>query len=144
MKNLICILLFISFIKGVDAQNLVLNGGFNQMIGCPTALSMIDSTAFWTNPTINGTPDYFHQCGNPFFAGVPVNGLGYQQPFNGEGYAGVHRWQQGLINYREYLHGELATPLVAGQCYYFEMYISLANFSEYNSPDIGVLFSDTM
>jgi hypothetical protein len=126
------------------AQNLVINGSFDQVIGCPTALSMIDSTASWQNPTINGTPDFFHVCGSPFFAGVPMNGLGYQQPHSGESYAGIHRFQLGLVNYREYLEGSFNTPLIAGQCYYFEMYISLSNFSEYTSPDIGVLFSDTL
>jgi hypothetical protein len=128
----------------VFAQNLVPNSGFDQMIGCPTALSMLDSTASWQNPTINGTPDFFHQCSSPFFAGVPVNGLGYQQPHGGESYAGIHRFQEGLIEYREYLEVGLVAPLVAGQCYYFEMYISLSNFSKYTSPDIAVLFSDTL
>jgi len=126
------------------AQNLVINGSFDQVIGCPTALSMLDSTASWQNPTINGTPDFFHVCGSPFFAGVPMNGLGYQQPHSGESYAGIHRFQLGLMNYREYLEGSFSNPLIAGQCYYFEMYISLSNFSEYTSPDIGVLFSDTL
>src|SRR5688572_21579405 len=87
------------------AQNLVMNGSFDQVLGCPTALSMLDSTASWQNPTINGTPDFFHVCSSPFFAGVPMNGLGYQQPHSGESYAGIHRWLPSAINYREYMEG---------------------------------------
>jgi hypothetical protein len=126
------------------AQNLVMNGSFDQVLGCPTALSMLDSTASWQNPTINGTPDFFHVCSSPFFAGVPMNALGYQQPHSGESYAGIHRWLPSAINYREYMEGNFTSPLIAGQCYYFEMYISLSNFSEYTSSAIGVLFSDTL
>ncbi|HEX5000914.1 MAG TPA: T9SS type A sorting domain-containing protein [Bacteroidia bacterium] len=143
MKLFCTFLLVVALSCGASAQNLVLNGGFDQMLGCPTALSMIASSEFWMNPS-NGTPDYFHQCASPFFAGVPINQLGFQFPHSGEAYGGIHRWQDGLINFREYLEGTLSAPLVAGTCYHFEMFISLANFSKFNAPDIGVLFSDTL
>src|SRR4030095_12118487 len=141
MKTLVC-LLTILVTSRTGAQNLVLNGDFELFYSCPTALSMIDSAQFWSNATINGTPDYFHQCSNPFFAGVPVNQLGYQPPHRGEGYAGVYR-RQGRNNYRGYMEGELASPLTAGTCYHFEMFINLSNFMKHTASNIGAFFTDT-
>ncbi len=143
MKTLYSLLIILFVSSGTRAQNLVLNGDFALFYSCPTALSMIDSVQFWNNATINGTPDYFHQCSNPFFAGVPVNQVGYQLPHSGEEYAGLYLWQ-GNNNYREFMEGQLSAPLTSGTCYHFEMYLSLSNYMKHTASNIGVFFSDTM
>ncbi len=144
MKTLVCLLILLLGSSGTKAQNLILNGDFGNFISCPTTLGMIDSAEFWINATINGTPDYFYQCSSPLFAGVPQNQVGFQQPHSGEGYGGLYLWQPLMINYREYMEGQLSTPLTAGACYHFEMFISLANFMKHTASNIGVFFSDTL
>jgi hypothetical protein len=47
-------------------------------------------------------------------------------------------------NWNEYIEVALTTTLAANQCYFFEMYISLANNCFRTSDDIGVYFSDTL
>lgn len=143
MKKLICIFMLFLATARSDAQNLVLNGDFEIYSSCPVALSMIDSATFWSNATNNGTPDYFHYCGNPLFAGVPQNAIGYQSPYTGEGYAGLYLWQGGN-NYREFMIGQLSSSLVTGTCYHFEMFISLANRVKHTASNIAVYFSDTI
>jgi hypothetical protein len=88
------------------------------------------------------SPDYFNQC-STYCPGVcvPENEFGYQLARSGSGYAGVYLF---IGNYREYIETPLQSPLVAGTCYYFEMYVSLANYnSTETTDDIGVYFSDT-
>src|SRR4030095_4183480 len=87
------------------------------------------------------SPDYMNACANPLPAGVPQNGVGYQQTHSGEGYAGCYLTGGGF--YTEYIQVHLAAPLVAGNEYLFKMYAVLHNKSETASDDIGAYFSVT-
>jgi type IX secretion system substrate protein len=147
-KPLLPFIFFLFFIFNVKGQNLVPNGDFEQYSACPTGLSQLDSALSWFNPfsnTLISSPDYFNQCaGASALAGVPQNSIGYQNARSGFGYAGIHRFYRFLPNYREYIECTLTSPLIAGTCYYFEMYINLANSSIFNASDIGVYLSDTL
>jgi OmpA-OmpF porin, OOP family len=147
-KSLLLFIFFLLIIFNVKGQNLVPNPDFEQYSGCPTNISQLDSALFWFNPfsnTLISSTDYFNQCaGTSAVAGVPQNSISYQNAHSGFGYAGIHRFYMFLPNYREYIECMLTSPLVAGTCYYFEMYINLANSSIYNASDIGVYLSDTL
>lgn len=144
-KAILLSLLMIFILTTGKSQNLIQNGDFEQYISCPVSFSQIDSTIGWTTPTALVSTDYFNTCALlSSFVGVPVNqGTGYQYPQSGNAYAGLF-----LLAFapdsREYLETELTTPLTAGQCYNFEMYVNVLNGVKYTSDDIQVYFSDTL
>ncbi|MEP7170822.1 MAG: T9SS type A sorting domain-containing protein [Bacteroidota bacterium] len=140
--NSIIIGLF-SLITAAKGQNLVSNGDLEQYSGCPDNYSELDSAVSWINPTLNASPDYYNAC-SATNVNVPNAAPGYQQAFNGVAYAGCYLWLAGNFNYRENIEAPLISPLIAGTCYHFEMYISLAEISGYTTADIGVYFSDTL
>jgi PKD repeat protein len=72
---------------------------------------------------------------------MPHNGIGYQQSHDGDGYAGCYFDAGGI--YTEYIHVQLASPMIAGVTYDFSMYVVLHNFSETATDDIGAYFSVT-
>lgn len=127
----------------LHAQNLVLNPGFEAYTTCPTGPGFLNAT-HWNSPSM-ASPDYFNACDQLSVAGVPLNWFGYQFPHNGNGYVGICTYlPYHLSNYREYIQGELSSPLIAGGCYYFEMYVNSANNVHYVSSDIGVYFSNSL
>lgn len=143
-------LLFVFLLSGLfaTAQNLVPNGDFEQMNGCPSWADQLDSTKFWmnTSPDVanSGSPDYFNAC-DSFYCGVPDNiYYGHQQAHSGDGYVGILLYTPNFGgNVREYIESPLTQPLTAGLLYHFEMYINVPNNFMYSTDDIGVYFSDT-
>jgi PKD repeat protein len=124
-----------------QAQNLVPNPGFEDFTTCPVGFSSFDGfVSEWVNPS-QASPDYMNACANPFPAGVPQNGVGYQQSHGGEGYAGSYYFSGDF--YTEYIQVQLTAPLVAGNEYLFNMYVVLHNKSEMATDDIGAYFSVT-
>lgn len=128
----------------LNGQNLVPNGDFELYSGCPYDYSQIDSSLFWINPSMVGTPDYYNQCASPVIVGVPVNGSGFQQAYSGGAYAGFYVWWDNSTNVREYIETPLTMPLIANSVYHFEMFVNLGNNYQYSTDDIGVYFSDTL
>lgn len=123
------------------SQNLVPNPGFEEFTQCPWGFST-NRKDFrihgWESPT-SGTPDHFNSCSTGD-SDVPVNWAGNSNAHSGKGYAGVYVWTTGQ-NYREYLQGELAEPLRAGEKYIVAFYFKLANYSVYAVNRIGLAFS---
>ena len=140
------------------AQNLVVNPSFETVTSCPLGTSELDKAAPWRDPFLNlvgdtcSTSDLYNAC-SPFGAfgvGVPNNILGSQPARTGDGYAGIIVYEgfallgcQTLFGsgWREYLHGTLTQPMVAGQTYCVEFHVSLADNVKFSSPNIGVHFS---
>lgn len=127
----------IVFSKLVFSQNLVLNGDFENYSSCPTNYAQITKANNWLQPTF-GTPDFYHNCSVSL---NPTNNLaGGEWPFSGDGFAGIV-----LTNlngsYREYIQTQLSKTLVTNRVYYFEMYVSLGDSSNYASNKIGAFFS---
>ena len=130
---------FSLFSLNVFGQNLVPNPGFESFDVCPTGFSEFTGyVSNWVDPTA-ANPDYMNACANPLPAGVPQNGVGYQQTHGGDGYAGAYFDGGGF--YTEYIQVQLTSPMIAGQTYGFEMYVVLHNKSEYATDDIGAYFS---
>lgn len=152
-------LFFISFAVRLQAQqNLVINGDFEQMSSCPEWESMpsqnpkeIEKCIGWKAPTF-GTSDYFNTCATNPTISAPVNGLGEQSPFNGDGYLGGFATAYGGgagddgyagIMWWEYIQGKLIAPLEQGKIYKFSMEVSLAEYSDLLITELAVHFSDT-
>lgn len=142
MRGFVC-LLFLCHAS--FAQNLVVNGGFEQYYKCPgsfTNNSTGEIAPGWTSPS-TGTPDMFHMCSTGE-AGVPTNWAGYSKAYIGSGYAGIYCYLLRLDKeYREYLQTELTTPLEAGGEYLVEFYFKLSSNSKYSIDRIGFLLSDS-
>ena len=101
------------------AQNLVLNPGLDNYLTCP-GFGQFSSTYVtnWSKPSI-ASSDYYH------FTCPGINPV-LQFPRSGEGYAGIIAYNFGQ-EYREYITGTLSLPLVAGQLYDVEFWVSLHN-----------------
>ena len=130
--------------------NLVYNGDFEIYDTCPFNPStpgdlQIEHCLGWTAPRKLGTSDYFNVCNNfgTGLAGVPQNLIGFQYPYNGNGYCGIIAWNIGLTNgqnYREYLQTKLLQPLISGENYHFSFYVSYYGVN-YSLEKLGALFS---
>ena len=128
--------LLLTFFVGRSQVNLVSNGGFEQYNTCPNAFSQLAYCNGWDQPT-QGTSDYFNTCANPnATVGVPVNFAGFQQPYQGNAYAGFYNYGNG---YREYARGTL-TPLVIGETYQVTIHIVKANYTDSYSDGFAVFF----
>ena len=127
---------------GACAQNLVPNGSFEEYTTCPTYLGYPQYATGWQGLL---SADYFHRCQSNLIVGVPFNGIGYQEPFDGDGYIGMGTapfdWT------REMVAIELTEPLQAGVpvCLSFKMAVggfgSLSvNSAVYTANGMGLRF----
>ncbi len=121
----------------VHAQNLIINGGFEQYISCPQEMSNLSKDAKGITTPTKGTTDYFNKCGSPEM-GVPKNFKGAQKAFEGDAYSGLHFYAPN--EYREYLQFELKEPLEKGKLYRISMQVSLAEESVVAMQEMSVLF----
>lgn len=127
----------IIFTNTLLAQNLVQNGDFENYSSCPTNYAQITKANNWLQPT-TGTPDFYHNCSVSL---NPTNNLaGGEWPFSGDGFAGIVLTNS-VGSYREYIQTQLTKTLTANRVYYFEMYVSLGDSSNYASDKIGIYFS---
>lgn len=129
------------------AQNLVVNPGFEQH-GIANDLNWLFggdmfksfSVNGWSQPT-NGSSDYFFRQNETANMNISPYG-GEQEPASGNAFAGFISWVPGR-EYREYVTGELAQPLVKGKKYKFRMKISTGAKCPYLVNELGVHFSSS-
>lgn len=139
----------------LHAQNLVLNPSFETTSSCPAGISQFNLATNW-NSTNTGadscsSPDLYAGCAIQLGGANSPNGLlGYQASRTGTHHAGIIL-SEGFVgcvrlndNYREYIEGQLSTPLVAGQKYLVRFYVSLPEGVMWGSNSIGVYFSNTL
>lgn len=134
----------------VAQQNLIYNGSFEEYYSCPIENDLnngeFEKVKGWWKPTA-GTSDYFNRC-NSTIVDVPKNFWGYQEAFQGDGYAGLvtSAWANGTTDKAfEYIQTELINPLKSCYEYRFTMYVNLANLSPHSIGKIGALFTkDTL
>ena len=121
------------------------NPGFEGYDACPTDFvpsATQGSTLIpgWSFPT-KGTSDYLNSCSN-FNSNVEVPGnscFGKQSPRSGNGYVGLFCFA--TSNYREYIQGNMQTPLVLGKRYVISYYVNLAEVSKVAINKLGIYFS---
>jgi gliding motility-associated-like protein len=137
MKKVAVFFIFLVFVLGGTAQNLVRNPGMDSTNNCPAFLGDIGACQYWFNANSNDA-DYFHLC-QPGLA--PSNFIGWQQPRSDSGYLGFTAFLYYQTNARDYVRGELLSPLIGGKKYCFSFYVSLADSSNVAISNIGIYFS---
>lgn len=98
--------------SAAQAQNLVPNPSFEEYELCPDFHQIIYVTGW--NESFFNSPDYFNACAEGSPGGVPLNGMGYQLPADGDAYAGLATFAYNDYDYREILIIELLQPLEVG------------------------------
>jgi len=152
MKKIISLNIFILLSNLLFAQNLVLNSSFENLnmgsLRCSWYEYKYQFNAAindWTDPT-DGSPDIFHTslatscfC-SPY--STHASGVGYQTPRTGNSMSALFVYGSGgCTPYREYIAGKLSSPMIPGQQYCVEFYVSLADKSTYACNNIGVYFT---
>ena len=121
------------------SQNLVNNGGFEDLHECPKGVSSLAKIGVNLSSPTAGTTDIFSHCGSAK-VGVPKNFRGTQNPKLGNTYAGLYLFSSN--DYREYIQLSLKEPLVAGRSYNLQFYVSLAETSTVATAALNVLFAN--
>lgn len=149
-KLCLSVLFFLCFLTRLGAQNLVQNPSFeNVNANCSgfTGAGYINLYN-WYNPDPTdtcSTPDWFATCLSTLFpTHAPNSQLGNQNPRTGQAYAGFIGYDATTSGYREYVEGELSTPLTAGVSYCVTFYVSLADNSPYAINRIGMYLSNSL
>jgi len=149
MKICVTFILLIALLQEVNAQNLVPNPSFEDILQCPNNAGQITRATNWLNPALlSGSPDLFHVCNDTVSnlfndMSPPSHIFGAQVPRTGDAYAGFLVANQNSSNNQEYIQVKLLQPLEAGASYCIEFFVSLSDMSPFASDDIGVYFSDT-
>lgn len=149
-------ILLIQFGVSVNAQtctdNLVPNPSFEDTTKHYPFSVFFEDLYNWNS---KGSADLYHFCngfdwlngtGNceiPFvdiIFGMPNNWMGYQSSLQGLGYVGIviysDYYNVGTNNYREYIQTKLKEPLKPCTEYTLSFYVSLADTSNYASPNM--------
>lgn len=125
----------------IAGQNLIPNGGFEELdVSCQFGISY-DGVADWRSLACGVTPGYFHACNNSLGngSGVPQGGLGYQQAHEGDAFIMSVTYftdSQGGVpdgNPQEYANVDLTQPLDAGQLYCLRFRMNLADSTCYRT-----------
>ncbi len=138
MKN-ICLVFLIFFLPVISvAQNLVVNGDFEDTTNC-LGFKTFNTSFPWYTPTTS-TPDYFYgltpTCGNPALD----NPSGYQYPYSGVAYIGMYLHDGST---RDYISEKLGDTLISGHHYRVNFYTSRANLFSYSTDKLGMYISNS-
>ncbi|MCV9385665.1 OmpA family protein [Reichenbachiella ulvae] len=134
-------------------QNMVINPSFEEIWECPYTMDQTKLIKNWFPfGTADPSPDFFHGCAVDGFMGVPHNMFGEQKAKSGEAYVGMicyltsrsGRGWKVPVNHREYIMVQLTKPLVAGNEYYGEFWVNLADACEFSINNIGMYFTRDM
>ena len=146
-KRIILVIIFLIACMILGAQNLVVNGNFDTLSGCPNNEGQLNIATPWQSA--RGTCDLYNTCATGSQS-VPNNICGNQTPRSGNSYAGFFA-AQGMwtSEVREYLHAQLRSPLIAGHTYCVSFYVNLSDaqdsWGDYSSDmavnDLGAYFS---
>ncbi|MFK7785491.1 MAG: T9SS type A sorting domain-containing protein [Crocinitomicaceae bacterium] len=134
------------------AQNLVPNPDFElrdaDFCGIAGPIDLENSLVDWYSAT-SGTPDvHFTDIAstcwnfqpNSTYPG-PIGLKGTQLPRSGSSMAGISLFSISGMNQREYIQVQLASPLVPTGKYLVEYYVSLADYTEFASNNMGFYLS---
>ncbi|MBK9479050.1 MAG: T9SS type A sorting domain-containing protein [Bacteroidetes bacterium] len=146
MKRLFLIsLLAYTFTSRSIAQNLILNGSFENITNCPWGVGQISFVPVWSSANSYLSPSLFNSCASlSSIVSVPVNIdslLGYQNAHSGNGYAGINVYQDTNPFPIDYLQTQLTDSLDSGKFYCLTFYVSLSNISTWGVDAIGAYFA---
>lgn len=143
MKKTALLLLFLAMTHNVISQNLVNNYSFEEFYDCPGHQGQFYVDYWFVTPnSSSSSPDYFNDCSpENTQSDVPENIVGFQYPYEGEGYAGIFCYGNNS-GQREYIEIQLSSPLVENQEYEFSMQVSLPERFGKGINNLGALFTD--
>lgn len=154
MKRLLFVAILVASCFSLSAQNLVPNSSF-ESIGSPPCSWITSSTGFnnainnWTMPS-NGSTDIFSTyVGTTCYAhpfSTHASSPGNQAPRSGNVMSALLTYGDGCgwqPNYREYLQAELTSPMVTGQSYDVQFYVSLGDACASGTNNLGAHFRTT-
>jgi len=128
-------------LNGQAPTNLVPNGGFEENNGIPTEIGQFGLAQPWITFAPGNQPaDYFNRAAKER-TGVPHNFIGTQEPKSGDAYGGFLLYLNSRQEYFEFIQVPLTAALKAGEEYYAEFYVSLAEDSEFAVDGIGMHFA---
>ena len=122
-----------------DENEMVENGGFEQLEGKIKKAGSIEVAVGWMSPT-KTSADLFARRVKAGFS-VPNNPFGKEEPYEGDVYAGIKTFSYGDKEARTYVSAKLKTPMRKGLKYAVKFYVSLAEGSKYASNNIAANFS---
>ncbi|MBN2730037.1 MAG: gliding motility-associated C-terminal domain-containing protein [Bacteroidales bacterium] len=160
MKLLLFLLIMIPI--NMIGQNLVKNPSFDNVnlpqcytipIGTANTFYILDEWSFANYGAINNNADCFHYCFDslPWLSHIPYLGPNFQYPHTGSGFTGLYAFDyekkpplDSIIEYSEYLQGQLFSSLISGRNYIFSCYISLNDVCNYTFSDLSVYLSSIL
>lgn len=122
----------------------IINPSFELYDTCPNGISalgdyQINYCIGWTTPTF-ATSDYFNSCNISGIVDVPLNQLGWQFAYDGDGYLGFGLGDNST--WYEYIQSKLVKKLSTNTKYKFSMRISRADeMGSISHQNIGAHFS---
>lgn len=146
-------IILLPLVLSAQDRNMVVNSGFEEVWECPFTMNQLKFTKSWFPfGTADPSPDYFHACSETNLMSVPKNVFGSQGAHGGDAYIGMicyltsksGRGWRVPENHREFAMVQLTKPLVAGNEYYAEMWVNLADNCEYAINSIGMYFTRDM
>jgi len=151
MKRYLLIVYFLSLGLFLNAQNLVVNPSFENIVGtleCSWYTSQAqfnDAIDGWTTPTAGSTDIFSMSLATTCYChplSTHASSPGNQVPRTGDVMTNITVYGDGGCDpYREYLQGALTTPLTVGQDYLVEFYVSLGDDATVATNNIGVYFT---
>lgn len=145
MKILRISLLLLVVCTSLQAQNLIPNPGFESYSQVPCGCmqgSLSSYVSGWENAG-SGTPDFIcSEAKEECYASPHSNhwdSYGSEDPHGGKGMGMIMTSGHGGT-YREYLGVTLTQPLVKGNKYYAEFYVTLGDYCGAATNNIGMLF----
>lgn len=132
---LLCFLICSSYI--IFGQNLVPNGDFEKLIGCPKSLSEL-TVYNWNNTVAESTADIFSNCSNAESLANPS--ILHLQPYEGSTYLGLKPAINGS-GYREYISCKLKSRLKNGKTYRVKIAVAIPDECSYRVNHIDFVLS---
>lgn len=123
-----------------DVDNLVPNGGFEQISGKLRRLGGIEAAEGWVSPT-GVTADLYSSGSKTPDIQVPMNFYGKEDAHEGGNYAGIVVYSYGDKMPRSYITTKLSSPMKKGMRYKVSFRASLAELSKYSSNKVAAHIS---
>ncbi|MFO7789924.1 MAG: PKD domain-containing protein, partial [Bacteroidales bacterium] len=154
MKKIVIILMLVFLSGHLFSQNLVYNPSFEDVnsgnLQCSWYVGQAEfnnAINYWTMPT-EGSTDIFSMTLDQSCYCHPLSthssSPGNQLPRTGDVMSNITVYGDGGCDpYREYLQGQLNTPMVPGETYTVEFYVSFADNCTYATNNQGVYFTTT-
>ena len=125
----------------LSAQDLVVNGSFEDVDKKIKAPGQISLATGWTSPTATQA-DLISTEAKANEVGAPDNKFGKEKPRTGETYAGIVAYSYKDKESRSYISSELVKAMTEGEEYCVRFNVSLSDLSKYSINNVSALLSE--